>query len=238
MRRPITASALLGEGSTPVVCVVNQATVPLGHDLQDLVDALQVQADQVAAVWGTPANLILDDVVRPKCWGLLLLDDADQAGVLGYHNVTQEGLPLGKAFLHTSEQDNDDPATVVSHELCEMLADPDANTFKLWTPGQSVLMAVLEIADAVEADSYNVTLDNGHVVPVSNWVFPSWFQSFSPPTVKLDYMGLCKQPFEIRPGGYLPVLNVQTQQWQQLMGPGRHSSRQRNRSMRRMQAKL
>jgi hypothetical protein len=236
--RPVSAAAVFGEGSTPTICVVNQATMALGHDLQDLVDALQIQADQVAAVWGTPANIVLDDAVRPRCWGLLLLDDADQAGALGYHQVTPDGLPQGKAFLRTSTQDNDDPATVISHELCEMLADPDTNTFKLWMKGSTPYMAVLEVCDAVERDYYNVTLGNGHIVPLSNFVLPSWFESFSPPGTKLDFLGLCKTPFEIRPGGYMPALNLLTRQWEQIMGQGQHSTRQRNRSARRMAVQL
>ena len=52
--------------------------------------------------------------------------------------------------------------------------------------------------DATEADKY---LING--VWVSNFVTPCYFE---PPSslvgVKLDYMGLIKAPYEIRPGGY------------------------------------
>src|SRR5438132_4382019 len=126
--RPTLGASTFGTGVTPTICVVNQATVDLGCDLKDLVDALQIQADQIAQVWGTPCNLTISDKVEPGCWGMILLDTADQAGALGYHDVTPEGLPQGKSFVKTSEADNAQPSTVTSHELAEVLVDSDANT--------------------------------------------------------------------------------------------------------------
>jgi hypothetical protein len=31
-------------------------------------------------------------------WWLVMLDDSDQAGALGYHDLTSDGLPLGNIF--------------------------------------------------------------------------------------------------------------------------------------------
>lgn len=238
MKPGILAASGFGTGTTPTICVINQATVDLGADFKDIVDALQIQADQFALVWGTPCNLVISDKIQPGCWGLVFLDTADQAGALGYHDVTPDNLPLGKAFVKTSDQDNVLPSTVASHELLETLGDPDAGTYKMFTKNGVNYLAVLEVCDAPEATSYLITLANGKSIAVSNWVYPGYFQSFTPAGEKLDYLGLCKTPFEILPSGYLPVFNLDTGKWEQLMGAGRLSSRQRNRSERRKKAKL
>jgi hypothetical protein len=55
-----------------------------------------------------------------------------------------------------------------------------------------------EVCDAVEATTY---LIDG--IPVSNFCLPPYFEPVPHLTgLKLDWMGLCKSPLEILPGGY------------------------------------
>jgi hypothetical protein len=37
--------------------------------------------------------------VPPKTWLIGVFDNSDQAGVLGYHDLTEDGLPLAKVFV-------------------------------------------------------------------------------------------------------------------------------------------
>ena len=55
------------------------------------------------------------------------LDDSDQASALGYHDMTSEGLPLGKVFGTTNLKFGTNWTVTASHELLEMLGDPSIN---------------------------------------------------------------------------------------------------------------
>src|SRR6516162_10288765 len=84
-------------GEKPTIACFNQAKTPLGVDLDDLIAALQAYVNNfVAPVWGTPATLVRSDDFLKGAWAISLLDDSDQANVLGFHNLTDEGLPLSK----------------------------------------------------------------------------------------------------------------------------------------------
>ncbi|UIF89492.1 hypothetical protein KAF44_29135 (plasmid) [Cupriavidus necator] len=39
-------------------------------------------------------------------WWLVILDDSDQANAYGYHDVTNDGLPLGKVFAKADMLNN------------------------------------------------------------------------------------------------------------------------------------
>lgn len=58
-------------------------------------------------------------------WWLGIFDDSDVPGALGYHDVTNEGLPLGKVFAGTDIKYEANWTVALSHELLEMLADPE-----------------------------------------------------------------------------------------------------------------
>jgi hypothetical protein len=135
-------------------------------------------------------------VPGPNDWAIGMFKDADQPGALGYHDMTPHGQPLAKVFPLLDAQDGGSLSVTISHELVEMLADPwlskavQSRDGKFWA---------YETADAVESDEYE--LDG---VKLSNFVTPAYFE---PPTnlagLKLDYLGLVKKPFEVRPGGYM-----------------------------------
>jgi hypothetical protein len=60
-------------------------------------------------------------------WWLSILDDSDQANALGYHDLTTDGLPIGKVFAGTDLKVGASWSVTASHELLEMLADPNIN---------------------------------------------------------------------------------------------------------------
>lgn len=88
-------------------------------------------------VWGKSATVTLvknsikgNRPLLKKCqgwWWLVLLDTSDEAGYLGYHEATIDGMPLGKVFVKTAEAANRAWSVTASHELLEMLADPWLN---------------------------------------------------------------------------------------------------------------
>ena len=56
-----------------------------------------------------------------------------------------------------------------------------------------------EVADAVEETSFKLS-----GIEISNFVYPSWFESFhANGSTQFDYLGKCTAPFELLPGGYI-----------------------------------
>src|SRR5262249_14726958 len=147
-------------------------------------------------------------------WWLVILDNSDQAGALGYHDITNEGLPIGKIFAKTDQQYGTSWTVTASHELLEMLGDPDINlaTFVQSSDTAGILYAY-EVADACEADDFGYKIDN---VLVSDFVFPSWFEAFRKAGSQSDYGKQIQKPFQLPPGGYISYSDVATGSgWQQ-----------------------
>ncbi len=108
-----------------------------------------------------------------------------------------------------------------SHELLEMLIDPDINltAFVQPTPTEGKLYAY-EVCDACEADEYGYTIGT---VLVSDFVYPAWFELLptSTGTKQYDYRNKISQPFQLLPGGYIGVFDVFAGSgWQQMMAQG------------------
>ena len=97
MRRRGMVRAAFDRGQIPTITCFDSATVPLGVDFARLIAALQTFVDDhLTPVWGTPARLRRSTGFVKGAWALAILDDADVADALGYHDLTPEGLPLAK----------------------------------------------------------------------------------------------------------------------------------------------
>jgi hypothetical protein len=204
--------AAFDQGQIPTIACVNRATVPLGVGLGDLIAAMQEYVDRhVAPVWGTPCKLVEapGPAVPDGNWGMVFLDDADQAGALGYHDLTQAGFPLSKVFVKTTQDDGGQVSVTASHELAEMLVDPGIQMGAL---GPKNAWYAYETADAVESESFEV-----RGIPLSDFVYPAWFEGFRKPnSTQFDHNKLCTQPYQILKGGYMSV--YAGGRWTQIFG--------------------
>ena len=75
-------------------------------------------------IWGVDADLVfvpLGEKPPKGDWWVVILDDSDEGGALGYHDVTDEGLPLGKVFAGTDILYGISWTVTASHEILEML---------------------------------------------------------------------------------------------------------------------
>ena len=194
--KPLVRAAF-NQGGVPTIACFNQATTPLGVDFNKLIAAMQAYVDQyVAPVWGTPAKLVKSKDFVKGAWGVVFLDDSDEANALAYHDLTPSGLPLSKVFVRTTLANGDKVSVSASHELVEMLVDPAINMMTTGPDPKTVY--AYESADPVEALTFNV---NG--IPMSDFVYPSYFEGFRKPnSVKFDQLGKVKRPFQILAGGY------------------------------------
>jgi hypothetical protein len=201
------------QGAIPAIaCFIDKTTkTPLGVNLDDLIATMQSYVDQhVAPIWGTPAKLFKSTGFQKNKWAMVFLDNADQPGALAYHDLTPDGLPLSKVFVKTTIQNGDLVSISASHELVEMLVDPAINM--MTTGPDPKIIYAYESADPVEALSFNV---NG--IPMSDFVYPSYFEVFHKPnSAKFDHLGKVTRPFQILAGGY--QITFKNGKWGQVLG--------------------
>lgn len=201
------------------IVVINESTVLSESEVAPVVAALQKQvSNDFRPVWGADAALtIVAAGTQPPAgsWWLVLLDDSDQANALGYHDLTNEGLPIGKVFVASDLKAGTSWTVTASHELLEMLGDPNINlsVFVQTTTTAGTLYAY-EVCDACEDDSYGYAIDT---ITVSDFVYPSWFEGFrSESSTQFDRLNKIQNPFELLSGGYIGIFNVNTGSgWQQ-----------------------
>jgi hypothetical protein len=135
---------------------------------------------------------------RRGAWWLVIRDDSEQAGALGYQAVTTEGLPLGKVFAGTDLKFGSQWTITTSHELLEMLADPEIDLTVFVQPNAHTgILYAYEVCDVWGADNLGYKI---YTTPVSDFVFPAWFESFRKPgSTQFDYGKHIKKPFELLP---------------------------------------
>jgi hypothetical protein len=202
----------------PIQVALVNASYLSDEDVGAGLHALQQQvSEDFAPVWHVDAELRLVGSeqafkpVRPnEMWGLVLIDEKrleerlGPSNLRGYHDLTATGLPLARVIVNHLDP-GQDWTFVASHELLEMLADPDCNRVVMRHPDASTqVFYAQEVTDPVAAyeDGYEKC---GRVV--SDFVFPSWFQPAAPRrgVTRFDERGLLDAPFKVRPGGYIGV---------------------------------
>src|ERR1700678_4652394 len=202
------------------ISVINESTVLADEDVAPVVAALQKQVtNDFGPVWGAAAQLgIVPKGTQPPTgsWWLVLLDDSDQANALGYHDLTSEGLPIGKVFAASDLKAGTSWTVTASHELLEMLGDPNIN-LTVFVEGNTTagILYAYEVCDACEDDSLGYSVDS---VLLSDFVYPSWFESFrTEGSTQFDRMNKIQKPLQLLSGGYIGTFNVTTGGgWQQL----------------------
>lgn len=206
--------------------IINASTVLGDAEIKAAIPALQKQITQhFLPAWGVNAHLyFVPSGGKPAKghWWMAIMDNSDVAGALGYHDLTSEGLPIGKVFAATDKHYGLSWTVTISHELCEMLADPDVNLAAQISDTQ---FYAYETADPVEDDSLGYSIDG---VLVSDFVHPEWFENLQHPAgTKFDHAGHCSKPLQLLPGGYMSVLNIRaTQGWTQIFAEVKSSQEQ------------
>jgi len=188
----------------PLVAIVNRSTVASDSQIAALVPALQTQVGRdFLPHWGSFARLVFCGRSTPApsgAWQVVICDDSDTAGALGYHDTTAEGLPLGKVFWGTDLKYGQLPSVTLSHELLELLADPLIQTVAFLQDAQGVILYAQEICDPCEADALGYEIDG---VVVSDFVLPAWFNPFLDDKAQTSFRNSCAGPFRLAPGGYI-----------------------------------
>jgi hypothetical protein len=116
-------------------------------------------------------------------------------------------LPMGKIFAASDLKYGTSWTVTASHELLEMLADPNINlTVFVQNANTTGTLYAYEVCDACEDDSLAYQID---AVAVSDFVYPAWFESFhAEGSAQFDRMNKIQNPLQLLPGGYIGVFDV------------------------------
>lgn len=219
-------------GHPITIAVRNKSTAVSDHEVQAAIPAFQKQIsrDFGPSGWGINATLHWigpDEKPSPDWWMLVVFDNADQAGALGYHDLTSTGQPLGKVFAKTAQLYGHRWTVTFSHEMLEMLGDPNINLCAF--DEISRRLYAYEVCDAVEADELGYDIDG---VLVSDFVLPAWFRSMQPEESdgkSLAFRSKVTAPLQLLPGGYIGYYDLDAGAgWQQLMAQGIENVRAMN----------
>jgi hypothetical protein len=126
----------------------------------------------------------------------------------GYHDANNKGIPYGFVYLDICAQSKEVWTSVLSHEVLELLADPDAvltvagpRPKHASGPKPKLVLGTvyydLEVCDPTQGDQYKID-----EVVVSNFVGKRYF-GMSGGTGHTNYLGLPLRPFGVRPNGYV-----------------------------------
>lgn len=189
------------------IYIINESTVLDDDEIAELHAPLIVYSRHIRSWWGTmqpgiffgePPESVGGTPKHRNAWQIVIADDSDQAGALGYHDLTDDGRPISYVFAKTDLDYGYDWRITLTHEFAEMMLDPFI--MRCEQTGNQRFHA-LELCDPVEADElgYEITA-GGITMKVSNFITPYWFV----PGVsgQFDYCGYCKSPLEVLDGGY------------------------------------
>jgi hypothetical protein len=206
----------------PTIAIINESTVLSTAEIAATVAAIQIQLNRdFAPVWGVSAHLkIITNIseLMVTDWLMTLLDDSDQANALGYHDLTDAGLPIGKIFAKTDAQYGLSWSVTLSHELLEMLLDPYIiNTVFDQTSNTGGKLYAFEVCDAIEDDNDGYKINN---IQVSDFIYPAWFESWRKPgSTKFDFTGKLTHPLSLAPQGYISIFPIPNRRgWVQAYG--------------------
>jgi hypothetical protein len=189
--------------SLPVIAITNTSTCLTDKQVEAAIPSLQRQVSfDFKAYWDLDCQLIFlpkGEGLTDGWWQISVTDNPDQAGALGYHELTSRGMPLGKVFAGLDIQSGGSWTVTLSHELLEMLAHSWINWCAQGSDGK---VYALEVCDAVEADELGYKIDD---VLVSDFITPSWFE----PTQadRVDFKRRISKPLQLASGGYISVLD-------------------------------
>lgn len=159
----------------PIIAVINESSTEQDADVAFWVNAIQQQLLQdVAPFWPEAATANLVQVARGQpvpanMWQVVLLDNTDRGDALGYHELTSSSQPLAKVFTATTRSDNQTVSRVLSHEIIEMVVNP--NIMRRIIIGADTYL--VETGDPVHLD--NLGYEKSGVL-VSNFVTQDYYR--------------------------------------------------------------
>lgn len=199
------------------IAIINESTLVTDAELTPIITALQTQVGRdYAPIWGRYAKLTqIPKGGTPPAdqWWMVIMDNSDQQGALGYHETTNTGKPLGKVFAADDKAAGSSLSVTISHELLEMLGNPFINLTAI-DPNANQLQQLFmhEMCDPCEDDSLGYKIGD---VLVSDFLLPEWFDPAAAPGTPLTFNKTISTPLSLATGGYMSIYNIAQNAWVQ-----------------------
>jgi hypothetical protein len=192
------------------------------NDVRRVAAAIQRQVrEHFGPVYGVDATVEAVPHGRhdPRAWQVAIVGDSASAADDGWHELTAWGQPLGKVLAKKVIAETGGWSSTASHEVLELLADPDMSLSVLVYGERGSHLYAYEICDPVQDDRYGYAIDR---VRVSDFVYPAWFESFrARGSARFDHTGACDRPLQILSGGYATVTHAHWERGWRDEGPAR-----------------
>jgi hypothetical protein len=196
-------------------------------ELRKVVRVLQKQVKRdFAPVWEVSADLRVapsPERARPGAWQIAIFDSAG-GDIDGYHELTREGLPLGRVYLRSARECKLGWSTTASHELLELLANPDTTrSVFVWEKHHGGRIYIHEVCDACQDDPFCYAIDK---VYVSDFIYPAWFETWrAPRSARFDQAKKLTRPFQVPKGCYSTYFDARRRRWVDNDGTGKRPPR-------------
>jgi hypothetical protein len=183
--------------------------------------ALNVQVTRdVPQFWNIQATVfsLQKGKVPSGVWPVFLVKQLPP-GEGGFH-LDKHNQPYAEVIAHPG---SDGWTVAASHEVIEMLVDPNGNRLQSSRAieirggkireGAGEFEYLVEACDPCEADDYAYSIQG---VAVSDFLTPHFYDPIVSPGTRYSFTGALKAPREILPGGYISWINQENEEWQQL----------------------
>jgi hypothetical protein len=127
----------------------------------------------------------------------------------GFHDRNYRGIPYGVVYTEISEKMGDPWSVTLSHEVLELIADPQANNYVQGPKPNDARKKVFfwfEMCDAVSSQTYEI---NG--IAMQNFLLPAYFEP-PVPGARTNFLGTDLKPFGIAPKSYVGFYNPETRE--------------------------
>jgi hypothetical protein len=186
------------------VCIQQEPGLLSSEKFWSIINALRVQVERdFAPEWGVHAQI--DNHCTINSWNVTIVhrESPVEHSSLGFHHTLPPLTPNGEwtpfAYVYHGSLNRVDVATVVSHEVLEMLADPYIDN---GTPNKAYTRVYQwEIADPVEDWTYDILGE-----PMSDFVYKAWFDEGSPGPY--DHLRRLTKPLSTSPYGSFGSLGL------------------------------
>lgn len=185
--------------SDPIIAIVNASSLIPNEALAQYSQDIQAQIDEdFYPIWGKRADItFIPQHGRPPTdsWPIYINKHSSDPDALGWH--TQDGQKImGRVFAGDCLKYGISVSVDLSHEVLEMLGDPDCRQTMTLPDGR---LAALEMCDPVESDSFGYV--KGKTL-VSDFILPPYFHPGAGAT-RFDFMSKLSGPCPILgEGGY------------------------------------
>ncbi len=161
---------------------------------------------------------------------IYLWDKMDEDDALGYHDRNNRGIPYGFVFTELSKELNESWTVTLSHEVLELICDPEVNLLVSGhhpvKPSKKVFHWY-EVCDAVQTETYKI--DD---VEVSNFLLPLYFTENEEIGSQNDFLGTMHngktiKSFGVNPGGYIGFYDPDLKEHTTYSLPGDQVSKKR-----------